>query len=433
MALNTRISGTGRATLESMKTIAWALSLALLGHAVEAGDWPQLLGPERDGIYRGQAVRVAWDEETPPILWSVALGEGFAGPVAADGRVYIVHREGGENVLDALAVEDGGRIWRTSHGTRYRDDFGFNGGPRATPVVAGDRIFSFSAEGILQAADRLTGERLWQVDTAESFGVPKGFFGAASSPLVVRDRVLLNVGGRDGAGVVAFDAASGEVAWQASDHGAGYSSPVLRSFDGSERAIFFTREGLLALDPETGAVAQQFRWRARINASVNASSPTVVGDRVFLSSSYGTGAILLRLSSDGSEEIWRSDRSLTNHYATSIHHQGFLYGFHGRQESGPSLRCVRLATGEVMWSEERFGAGTLLLARDHLLVLRESGEIVSAPATPEGFAPVGRMRISNGETRAYPALAGGILIARDGRQLTAVDLRPESGSKETSR
>ena len=433
MAVSARILQLGEATIESSKTIAWLLSLTFLIGGAEASDWPQLLGPERDGIYRGQAIRVAWDDQAPPILWSVEVGEGFAGPVAADGVVYIVYRQAGENVLDALAAEDGSRIWRASHGTRYRDDFGFNGGPRATPVVAGERIFTFSAEGILQAVDRITGERLWQVDTAESFGVPKGFFGVASSPLVVGDRVLLNVGGGDGAGVVAFDAVSGEVSWQASDHGASYSSPVLRSFDGSERAIFFTREGLLALDPDSGAVAQELRWRARINASVNASSPTVIGDRVFLSSSYGTGAILLRLNGEGLQEIWRSDRSLTNHYATSIHHRGFLYGFHGRQESGPSLRCVRLDSGEVMWSEDRFGAGTLLLAQDHLLVLKESGEIVSAPATPEGFAPVGLMRISSGETRAYPALAAGIFFARDGRNLIAADLRQDPSDTEASR
>lgn len=419
------------ALLESMKTTAWVLGLALLAAGVEASEWPQLLGPERDGTYRGEAIRISWGEEIPRILWSVDLGEGFAGPIAVDGMVYVVHREDGENLLDALRIEDGGRVWRASHSTRYRDDFGFNGGPRATPVVAGDRVFTFSAEGILQAVDRATGKGLWRIDTQESFGVEKGFFGVASSPLVVGERVLLNIGGRDGAGVVAFDAATGKVSWQASDHGASYSSPVLRSLEGSRQAIFFTREGLLALDPDSGAVAQQLRWRARIKASVNASSPTLVGDRIFLSSSYGTGAVLLRMNGNGLEEIWRSDRSLTNHYATSIHHDGFLYGFHGRQESGPSLRCVRLETGEVMWSEDRFGAGTLLLAQGHLLILRESGEIISAPASPEGFTPVGRVRISTGEARAYPALAEGIFLARDSRKLVAVDLRVERSGEPT--
>jgi outer membrane protein assembly factor BamB len=295
-------------------------------------------------------------------------------------------------------------------------------------VVAGNRVFTVSAEGILQAVDRDTGNRLWLVDTQEAFDIPRSFFGAASSPLLVEDRALLNVGGRDGSGVVAFDAATGEISWRTSDHGASYSSPRLVSLGGAPRAVFFTRTGLLILEPESGAIVSQFRWRARINASVNATTPTVVGDRVFLSSSYGTGAVFLDLGGGEPREIWRSDRSLTNHYATSVHHEGFLYGFHGRQESGPSLRCVRLDTGEVLWSEDRFGAGSLLLVEDHLLILRESGEIVSAPASPEGFEPVARAQILEGETRAYPALAGGIFVARDSEKLVAVDLRRESAT-----
>lgn len=401
------------------------LGACLIGdRPISAGDWPQLLGPERDGIYRGEPIRSDWSDGEPVVLWSVDLGEGFAGPVAADGTVYIAHRVGDEQVLDALRVDDGGRVWRATQPTRYRDDFGFNGGPRATPVVYGERIFTFGADGVLQAVDRSTGNQLWQVELRQDFAFDKGFFGASSSPLVVGDRLLLNVGDRDGAGVVAFSTESGAVSWKASNDGASYSSPRMASLGGKPRAVFFTREGLLVLDPDSGAIVEQLRWRARINASVNAATPIVVGQRIFLSSSYGTGAVLLELGEQGLGEVWRSDRSLTNHYATSLHHEGFLYGFHGRQESGPSLRCVRLEDGEVMWSEDRFGAGSLLLVGEHLLILRESGELLLAPASPDGFRIAGRTRILSGETRAYPALADGVLLARDDRRLVAVDLRP---------
>jgi outer membrane protein assembly factor BamB len=389
-----------------------------------ADDWPQLLGPERDGRYRGEPIRTDWVAGELPLLWAVDVGEGFAGPVAAGGTVYLAHRLGDEDVLDALQLSDGVRVWRSAHPTRYRDDFGFNGGPRATPVVAGDRVFTYSADGVLRAIGRDAGELLWQVDLRQKFAFDKGYFGAASSPLVVGDRLLLNVGDRDGAGVVAFSTKTGAVLWQASNHGAGYSSPRLAVLDGLLRAVFFTREGLLLLDPDSGAIVDQLRWRARINASVNAATPAVIDQRIFLSSSYGTGAVLLAVEPLGLKEIWRSDRSLTNHYATSLHHEGFLYGFHGRQESGPSLRCVRLDDGEVMWSEDRFGAGSLLLADDYLLILRESGELVLVPASPSGYRVAGRQQILRGEARAYPALIDAALLARDDRRLVAVDLRP---------
>ncbi len=347
--------------------------------------------------------------------------------------MYVSHREGADNVLDALRSADGSRVWRVTHATKYRDDFGFNGGPRATPVVEGARVFTFSAGGILQAVDRNSGSRLWVVDTHQVFGVEKGFFGVASSPLVVGDRVLVNVGGRDGAGVVAFDVATGATVWTASNDEASYSSPVLASLEGTRRAVFLTREGLLALDAASGEILLKYRWRARLNASVNAATPIVVNDRIFLSSSYGTGAVLLAVTQGEPREIWQSDQSLTNHYATSVHHDDFLYGFHGRQESGPSLRCVRLATGEVVWSEDRFGAGTLLLAQDHLLILRETGELVAAPASPKGFLPAGRVPILDRGTRAYPALADGILFARDDEKLVAVDLRLRQTKPQTQK
>src|SRR5206468_4199355 len=174
---------------------------------------------------------------------------------------------------------------------------GFDEGPRSVPVVANGRVYTFGAEGQLHAIDLATGRKIWSEDTAARFRVRKGFFGAAGSPLVEDGRVLANVGGSDGAGI----------------------------------------------------------------GSVNAASPVVVGDLVFVSASYETGAAVLRVAGNTLTEVWASDESLSNHYATSVHHNGYLYGFHGRQEFGPSLRCIMLKTGKVQWSVDRFHAGTITL------------------------------------------------------------------------
>ena len=389
----------------------------------QGADWPQLLGPNRDGTADGAMLTQRWLESGPPTPWTKPVGEGFAGPVVVGDRLIVFHRVGNEEIVAALDTSTGESVWSTAYPTSYRDDFGFDEGPRATPTVADGRIFTFGAQGVLQALDLETGERLWSIDTHRRFGVRKGFFGAACAPLVDKGRVMVNVGGRNGTGIVAFDAATGEVLWTATDHGASYSAGVMATIGGIRRALFFTRSGLVDVDPESGRVRAEFPWRSRSGSSVNAATPLVIGERVFISASYGTGAALLEVGAEGFAPVWSSDDALTNHYATSVRYRGYLYGYHGRQEYRPALRAVELATGTVAWSEERFGGGTILVAGDRLLILRENGELILAAASPESFQPLARARILGGTVRAYPALAGGVLYARNDRELVAVDLR----------
>jgi outer membrane protein assembly factor BamB len=252
--------------------------------------------------------------------------------------------------------------------------------------------------------------------------VPKGFIGAAGSPLVEDGRVLANVGGPK-AGVVAFDARTGKVVWTATDDQASYSSGVAATMAGRRYAIFLTRNELLGLDPATGAVAFQRPWRARMAASVNVAAPLVVGDLIFVSAEYGPGAAVLRLDGSKLVDVWTSDETLSNHYATSVYRDGYLYGYHGRQEYGPSLRAVEMKTGKVQWSEERFRAGTVTLSGERLLVMREAGEMILAEASPKAFHPLARAQVLKGTVRAYPALADGFVYVRNDDTLLCLDLR----------
>ncbi len=398
------------------------LAAALPGPA-QAQDWPQWLGPDRDGQYSGPALRTDWPDGGPAELWRRPAGEGFAGPVVAGERLLLFHRLDGREVLEALDAASGRPLWRHDAPTAYRDDFGFDEGPRSVPVVAGGRIFTFGAQGRLSAVSLETGDPLWEVDTAERFGVRKGFFGAAGSPLVEGGRVITNIGGDD-AGIVAFDAESGAVLWTATSHEASYSSGVAADIGGVRQAIFLTRAGLVGLDPATGAIRFEQTWRSRLRASVNAATPLVIGDLIFASASYGTGAVVYQAEGPELTALWSSDDALSNHYATSVHHDGYLYGFHGRQEYGPSFRAVELRTGAVQWSEDRFMAGSVTLAGDRLVIVRESGELVIAAAAPDAFTPLARAQILPPVVRAYPALAGGLLYVRNGDTLVCVDLRP---------
>ncbi len=387
-----------------------------------AHDWPQHLGPERNGVYRGPALAESWGAQGPRVVWRKSVGQGFSGPVVAQGRLILFHRVANEEVVEALDALTGAPQWRYAYATTYRDDFGFDEGPRAVPVVANGIVYTFGAEGQLHALDLAKGTRLWSEDTMRHFKVPKGFFGAAGSPLVEDGRVLANIGG-PGAGVVAFDAKTGKVLWTATNDQASYSSAAGATIAGRRFALFLTRAGLLGLDPATGTIEFQRPWRARMASSVNAATPLVIGDLIFVSAQYGPGAGVLRLQGKTLTELWASDEVLSNHYATSVHFEGHLYGYHGRQEFNPSFRAVDLRTGTVRWSEDSFRAGSVILAGNRLVILKETGELILASASPDRFRPLARAQILPATVRAYPALSDGYLFVRNENTMMALDLR----------
>jgi outer membrane protein assembly factor BamB len=393
---------------------------AALATALAGADWPQFLGPHRNGTYPEPVSADAL--RSPRNLWKKAVGAGFSGPVAAGGKLILFHRIDNKEVVECLNAATGERVWSFDYPTTYRDDFGFDEGPRGTPAIADGRVHTFGAEGVLHALDLATGRKLWRVDTHSKFSVRKGFFGAAASPLVDGGKVYVNVGGPKGAGLVAFDAKDGSVQWTATDDDAGYSSPIAATIDGVRSTLCFTRAGLVALDPANGKVRFQFPWRSRSNASVNAAVPVVVGNLVFISASYATGAALLKVAGSQVSKVWSSDEALSNHYASSVYKDGYLFGFHGRQEHGQSLRCIELKSGKVAWSVDGFGAGTVTLAGDKLLVLRENGEAVIAPASAKAFQPEAKAQLLPATVRSYPAIADGRLYLRNEKQLAAFAL-----------
>ncbi len=389
---------------------------------VFAADWPQFLGPARNGIYAGPPLTEKWASTGPRVIWRKQVGQGLSGPVVAQNRLILFHRVADREVVESFDALTGASQWRHAYPTTYRDDFGFDEGPRAVPVVSDGRVYTYGAEGKLHAVELATGKPLWNVDAMRQFEVAKGFFGAAGSPLIDEGKVIANIGGRKG-GIVAFDAQSGKVLWTATADAASYSSGVGATILGRRYAVFLTREGLVGLDPATGQVRFQRPWRARQAASVNAATPLVVGNAIFVSAEYGPGAGLLQFDGTKLVDVWLSNDVLSNHYATSVHHEGHLYGFHGRQEFGPVFRAVHLQSGKVLWSTERFGAGSVTLAGNRLLIVRETGELILAAASPKSFQTIAKAQILPPTVRAYPALADGVLYIRNDDTLVALDLR----------
>ena len=403
----------------------WRLSLLILtALAVDgrADDWPQFLGPRRDGVSAETGAK-PWGQAGPKVVWSRDVGSGYAGPVVAGARLVVFHRVGDEEIVECLNAADAKPLWKYGYPTAFADDFRKGNGPRATPTIAGGKVVTYGADGWLHAFELTTGKKLWGRDLVRAFNVPESFFGVGSSPLVVGDRVLVNVGGKD-AGIVAFELDSGKELWKATSDGASYSSPTLTLLDGAPHAVFFTRSGVVIVDVQTGELRLQMRWRARIDASVNAATPLILGDTAFFSTSYDTGALMLKLRKDGADKLWDSDEVMSNHYNTSIHKGGHLYGFHGRQEAGASFRCVELKTQKVCWDRPRFGCGSMILAGDKLIVLTESGELLLVEATPQAYRELARAQVfPSGPCRAQIALANGRLCARDQKKLSCLEMK----------
>jgi outer membrane protein assembly factor BamB len=404
------------------RSVALLVMTLATGVPAIATDWPQFLGPDRNGTYAGPPLSENWGPSGPKVVWRKPVGQAFAGPAVVQNRVLMFHRVGNEEVLESLDAKTGTSAWRYAYPTNYRDDFGFDEGPRAVPVVADGIVYTFGAQGQLHAVDLAKGTRVWSEDTMKRFNVPKGYFGAAGSPLVEGGRVIANVGG-DKAGIVAFEAKTGKIVWTATDDDASYSSGMGATIGGRRSAIFLTRDNLIGLDPATGSIQFQRRWRARIAASVNAATPLVVGDSIFVSAQYGPGAGVLRVEGSKLVDVWASDEALSNHYATSVYHDGYLYGYHGRQEFGPSLRAVEFKTGAVKWSQDQFRAGSITLVGDRLLIIREAGEMLLAPASPQGFKPLTRAQVLPGVVRPLPAIADGFVYVRNENTLICLDLR----------
>ena len=394
-----------------------------------ANDWPQFLGPNRNGAIAEDNFSGAWPKDGPRLVWERKVGEGFSGPVVSGGKVILFHRIGDQETVECLDAKSGKVLWKADYPTPYHDDFGFDEGPRATPAISGDAVFTFGAEGMLRCWTLDRGVKRWSVDTKATFSTGKGFFGRACSPLVEGDALIVNVGGRDGAGVVAFDKATGKVLWKATSDEASYSSPVVATVGGKRRVFVITREALVALQPDDGKMLFRSPWRPPMHASVSAAAPLVIGDFIFISASYGTGATLLRYKEGGPERIWASDEAISCHYATPVHRDGFLYGFDGRADPGlqaeSSLRCIELKTGKVRWKEDALKVGTVTLVNDQLLILTERGELVVCAASPDAFKPGARAQILPFVVRAHPALADGFLYARSKDKLVCVDLRKQ--------
>lgn len=418
---------------------------AALISALLSPDWPSFLGPTHNNVSTETGLLKQWPASGPKLLWSMPKGTGYSSPAIQGERLVYIHRMGNEERVEGLHPETGARLWQFAYATQFEDRYGYNNGPRASPVIDGERVYTFGAEAKLHCLDLRTGKLLWRRDLAADFKLKQDFFGAASTPLVEGNAVIVNTGAPGGPTVAAFHKETGKTLWGAGkEWGASYASPIPATVHGKRRVFVFAggeseppTGGLLVLDPATGAIDFTFPWRSRSYESVNASSPVIAGNQVFLTASYRTGSVLLNLLAGGGHSVAWTNRQVGAHWNTAIHRDGYLYFFDGRNEPDAALVCLELKSGRVVWREalewdevldnrgqpqtRRFGAyrGTLLLAGGHFLALGELGHLLWLDLSPQGCRVMSRAWLfAARETWASPVLNKGLLyVSQNTRDL----------------
>lgn len=392
-------------------------------------DWPQWFGPARNGSSPATGLRTDWTRQPPALVWKRPIGRGYASLAVVGNRVYTLDFDGKdhERVL-CLDAATGDEVWAYPYEANSKS--GGYAGPRATPAVHDGRVYTVSADGRFLCLEANPADRrpklLWEHKLLDEFGANMPGHGVACSPLIEGDLVIVQPGSKKGASVVAFHRKSGEVVWRSMADPAGYSSPVAATAAGVRQIIVFTAHGAAGIRAADGTPLWHFSWPTAYN--VNAATPVVAGDYVFISSGYSVGCALLQLVADNGavavKPVYvRKGKLMRNHHMTSVLRDGHLYGCDdsGRQE----LKCIDLRAGQEKWATQKVGKHTLIYADGHLIALNEDGALVLLECSPAGYREKGRLTgaLTGTECWALPALAAGRLYLRGHHNVACLDLR----------
>jgi outer membrane protein assembly factor BamB len=399
-------------------------------------DWPQWRGPRRDGVSTETGLLPDWPEKGPPEAWRVKGGSGYSAVVVTGGRAFTMLREGNQEVVVCWDAATGKERWRFPYDCPYSN--GQGSGPRSTPAVDGDLIYTVGATGLFHCLETATGKKRWRHDLLGEFKAHNLGWGVSFSPLVEGDLVFTMPGGPDGYSLAAFDKRSGDLVWKGLADPAGYSSPIAITAGGVRQIVFFTGHSLVGVTPQDGKLLWRFPWTTQ--HGVNAATPIffrarssepgghpesrggkAVGDYLFISSNYGKGCALLKVSGQGSHatvSLVYEGNQMQNHFASSVLYRGYVYGF-----NDATLTCLDVRTGKALWKQRGFDKGSLLAAADRLYILGERGNLAVAEATPEQYRELAQFQAFRSRCWTAPVLADGRLYLRDEQEVLCLDLR----------
>lgn len=413
-----------------LSTIGFACSLALSPAALQDG-WEQYNGANSTRTGHGKVELGAWSKDGPRVAWRVPTDAGFSSFVVADGVAYTLVTRDGEETLVALDTGSGKELWDQSLSDADFDGGGGAGasdnrggdGPRSTPSVVDGRVHVLDGQLVLSCFDAKTGKDIWRVDVGDEYKGQDLRWQNAASPVVADGRVVL-AGGGAGQTFLAFDASDGKLLWSSGDEKMTHATPTVATLHGTPQVLFFVQSGLVACDLKTGAEL----WRAQYPYKIStAASPVVFGDMVYVSAGYGVGAGTFRIHEENgafdAELLWQKRNKLMNHWSTPVCHDGYLYGMFSFKKYGEGpLCCVKMETGETMWSTPGFGPGNAIAVGKTLVALSDAGEVVFVDLVPTSYQEQARAEVLDGKCWSSPSFAAGQLYLRSTEEGVRIDL-----------
>jgi outer membrane protein assembly factor BamB len=386
-------------------------------------DWPGFRGPDRDGVVRGIRIETDWSRSPPVELWRRPIGPGWSSFAVRGDLLYTQEQRGDDEVVTCYSVTSGQPVWRHYDAARFWES-NAGAGPRATPTLSGGRVYTFGGTGILNALDAADGAVVWSRNAASDTGRMVPGWGFASSPLVVDDVVIVATAGR----LVAYNLATGDKRWLGPAGGGGYSSPQLMTLDGVKQILLLNGDGAISVAPATGTQLWNYRWDGDgiVQPALTPEGDVLIGTGSGMGADAGMGVRRIAVAHGPggwtTEERWTSV-GLKPYFNDFVVHAGHAFGF-----DGSILACIDLADGKRKWKGGRYGHGQVIVLPDQdlLLVLSEKGELALVAATPDQFRELARFPAIKGKTWNHPALVGNILLARNGQEMAAFRLTPES-------
>jgi len=385
--------------------------------AAAAADWPQWRGPRQDGVSTETGLLTDWPENGPPELWRVPLGAGYSSVSVVRDRAYTMFADDQGEFIVALDANAGKTLWKVRSGELFENSYG--DGPRATPTVQDGKVYTLGATGSLLCLDAATGERVWGLNILEKLGGENLDYGLAASPVVI-GKMLLVVGGKDGKSLAALDKTTGEVLWTSLRDLGGYSTPIPVEVDGMKQIVVLMGQAVVGVSPDDGTELWRHPWKTTMDANV--ATPIFHDGRLFISTGYGTGCGMFKLSADGgkptAELLW-ANKNMKNYFSTSVLVDGYLYGFNNTR-----LVCMDFETGEAKWNKSGFNRGSVLCADGKLIIFGERGTLAIAEAIPAEYKELASAEILDGRTWVVPTLADGRLFVRGEKELVCLKLKP---------
>ena len=377
--------------------------LLLCSGCIQAADWPQWRGTNRDGISAEAGWSAQWDAGGPKQLFKLNVGIGCSSVAVSRGRLYAIGNTNNTDTVSCLDASTGKEVWRQSYPSPL-DPNSFEGGPCATPTVDGSLVYTLNRAGDLHCLDAATGKVVWAKNLVNDFGGKAPKWGYAGSPLVLGKVVVVDVGA-PGAATVALDKATGVVAWKSGDEAASYAAPMAFESGGKKYLALFNAFGLVVREADGGKAVAKQEWKTSYD--VNAATPIICGDKLFVASGYGKGGAQFQFAGSELKYVWQT-KKMRNQFSNCVLWQGCLYGFDEAR-----LTCLDFTTGDVKWTQEGLGKGSLMLADGKLIIQLEKGDLVIAAAAPDGFKEQARAKVLDQRCWVVPVLANGRIYCKN--------------------